>query len=225
MSDGQRRSLVTGGAGFIGSHLVDALLVAGRPKVAVVDNLLPRRDDNLADALEPRPRSRRVLPGGRRGARRDARGRATRRAPTSCSTSPPRPCSTRSSTRRAPAGSTSTSPSRCASCSERAPSASWSTSRAPRCTARRSRCRWRGSPAARGDHVRRGQGRRRPRRRVLRADVRPRRRHRPTVQQLRTSPERRRLRGRDPASPCSESSPARHPSSRATACRPATSSS
>ena len=33
-----KRALVTGGAGFIGSHVVDALLVVGWD-VAVVDNL------------------------------------------------------------------------------------------------------------------------------------------------------------------------------------------
>ena len=34
------RALVTGGAGFIGSHVVDALVEAGH-RVAVVDNLAP----------------------------------------------------------------------------------------------------------------------------------------------------------------------------------------
>jgi UDP-glucose 4-epimerase len=39
--------LVTGGCGFIGSHLVDALLAAGR-RVKVVDNLAVGRRENLA---------------------------------------------------------------------------------------------------------------------------------------------------------------------------------
>jgi UDP-glucose 4-epimerase len=43
--------LVTGGAGFIGSHLVDALVNAGAARVVVVDNLFLGRRKNLADAL------------------------------------------------------------------------------------------------------------------------------------------------------------------------------
>ena len=43
-------SLVTGGAGFIGSHLVDALTQHGF-RVGVVDNLVTGRKENLnADA-------------------------------------------------------------------------------------------------------------------------------------------------------------------------------
>jgi UDP-glucose 4-epimerase len=43
------RTLVTGGAGFIGSHLVDALLAAGH-SVYVVDNLVTGSRDNLVPA-------------------------------------------------------------------------------------------------------------------------------------------------------------------------------
>jgi len=45
------RTLVTGGSGFIGSHIVDALLARG-DEVVVVDNLFTGNRDNLDSALE-----------------------------------------------------------------------------------------------------------------------------------------------------------------------------
>ena len=45
------RTLVTGGAGFIGSHLVDALVARG-DSVTVVDDLSSGRQSNVAAALE-----------------------------------------------------------------------------------------------------------------------------------------------------------------------------
>ncbi|HET9885971.1 MAG TPA: NAD-dependent epimerase/dehydratase family protein, partial [bacterium] len=46
-----RRALVTGGAGFIGSHLVDRLLASGADRVVVVDNFFLGKRENLADAF------------------------------------------------------------------------------------------------------------------------------------------------------------------------------
>ncbi len=43
--------LVTGGAGFIGSHLVDRLLVEGAAHVAVIDNMFLGSEENLSGAL------------------------------------------------------------------------------------------------------------------------------------------------------------------------------
>lgn len=42
------RILVTGGAGFVGSHLVDRLLEVGAGKVVVLDNLLTGKRENLS---------------------------------------------------------------------------------------------------------------------------------------------------------------------------------
>lgn len=47
--DAKKVAVVTGGAGFIGSHLVDALLARGY-KVFALDNLLTGREENLAEA-------------------------------------------------------------------------------------------------------------------------------------------------------------------------------
>jgi UDP-glucose 4-epimerase len=48
------RALVVGGAGFIGSHLVEGLVAAGAERVAVVDDLSLGRRENLA-AVADRP--------------------------------------------------------------------------------------------------------------------------------------------------------------------------
>jgi UDP-glucose 4-epimerase len=45
-----QRVVVTGGAGFIGSHLTDALLAAGCARVAVVDNFFLGKLENLEQA-------------------------------------------------------------------------------------------------------------------------------------------------------------------------------
>jgi nucleoside-diphosphate-sugar epimerase len=50
MSDTGKRALVTGGAGFIGSHLCDALLERG-DEVFCLDNLSTGHRDNIATAL------------------------------------------------------------------------------------------------------------------------------------------------------------------------------
>jgi len=47
----KRTVLVTGGAGFIGSHLVDALLVDGDYRVRVLDNFSTGRRENLEHCL------------------------------------------------------------------------------------------------------------------------------------------------------------------------------
>ncbi len=47
--------LVTGGAGFIGSHLVDQLILEKPEKIIVVDNLFLGKDNNLLDAQSKFP--------------------------------------------------------------------------------------------------------------------------------------------------------------------------
>lgn len=47
-----KKCLVTGGAGFIGSHLVDALLAEGAESVAVVDNFFLGKEENLGLAIK-----------------------------------------------------------------------------------------------------------------------------------------------------------------------------
>ena len=49
-----KRILVTGGAGFVGSHIVDLLLEAGCDRVVVVDNMVRGQVANLAPALASR---------------------------------------------------------------------------------------------------------------------------------------------------------------------------
>ena len=43
---------VTGGAGFIGSHLVDRLLAAGAAKVVIVDNFFLGKMENIQSAMD-----------------------------------------------------------------------------------------------------------------------------------------------------------------------------
>jgi len=44
--------LVTGGAGFIGSHLVDTLISAGAEEVVIIDNLFCGREENIESAVD-----------------------------------------------------------------------------------------------------------------------------------------------------------------------------
>ena len=59
MNEGGKRVLVTGGAGLIGSHIVDQLVQRGRSRgygeILVFDNFVRGRRDNLAWALEHGP--------------------------------------------------------------------------------------------------------------------------------------------------------------------------
>lgn len=50
-----QRVLVTGGAGFIGSHIVDLLVDAGCEDIVVIDNMVRGRRANIAGSLERGP--------------------------------------------------------------------------------------------------------------------------------------------------------------------------
>jgi UDP-glucose 4-epimerase len=51
----QKRVLVTGGAGFIGSHIVDLLTEEGCGEIVAVDNMIRGRPENLVQAIARGP--------------------------------------------------------------------------------------------------------------------------------------------------------------------------
>jgi UDP-glucose 4-epimerase len=55
-----RRCLVTGGAGFVGSHIIDLLVAAGCDEIVAVDNMVRGRPENLARAMRGSNRVRLV---------------------------------------------------------------------------------------------------------------------------------------------------------------------
>ena len=50
-----KKVLVTGGAGFIGSHIIDLLIDEGCAEIVAIDNMVRGRPENLADALARGP--------------------------------------------------------------------------------------------------------------------------------------------------------------------------
>ena len=78
------RVLITGGAGFVGSHLAEALLERG-DEVYVLDDLSTGSIDNIAH-LKAHPRFHYTIDTGHQ---RAGAGRADRPRATSSSTSPP----------------------------------------------------------------------------------------------------------------------------------------
>lgn len=50
-----KRVFVTGGAGFIGSHIVDLLCDEGCAEIVVIDNMIRGRSENLRDAMAAGP--------------------------------------------------------------------------------------------------------------------------------------------------------------------------
>ena len=50
-----KKVLVTGGAGFIGSHIIDLLVGEGCREIVAIDNMVRGRPDNLAGAMRRGP--------------------------------------------------------------------------------------------------------------------------------------------------------------------------
>jgi len=50
-----KKVLVTGGAGFIGSHIIDLLIDEGCTEIVAVDNMVRGRPENLTEARRRGP--------------------------------------------------------------------------------------------------------------------------------------------------------------------------